>query len=193
MSRELVSQIQTLFNHVHVGELVFRPLARSDAFPLFQAAASTPEFNRYLLWPTPSTPEEVQTQVDKLIREGIMERSASFSLSDKDTGAWKGLCVYKAYREGIEMSSYLSPKEWATGTIVLSGKCMIQSLMTQFNLPVYVRVRPGNQSMLKICRYNQFFEEEGDSAVHPLEGQVPLQVFKLDPDRWPQFDGVQAY
>lgn len=195
MNRELVSQVQSLFNHVRVVHHMFRPLARADAYPLFQAASSTPEFNRYLLWPTPKDPQEVQIQVDKLIREQTMERAAPFSLVDRDTGYWKGMCVFRPYLDGVEISTYLHPNEWARGTIVATGSCMFQALLEQFpDSPVYVRVRLGNRPMLKICRVHKLQELEQDVGSHPVEGQVPLRVFRLD-RTWPGFGftGVIPY
>lgn len=193
MSRELVSQLKTLFNHRYARNITYRAMARADAFPLFQATQN-PEFNRYLLWNAPLQERDVLPQVDKLLREATMDKTVVLSMGEKDTGTWLGLGLLKPFRDGLELSLYLHPKRWNTGSVFVCGRGIIEAVFEAFpDLPMYVRMHPKNRRMERICLAYRFKPTEGDTAQHATQGALDLLVYRLEKAHWEPFPDVQEY
>lgn len=193
MSRELLSRLKPLFNHRYARNITYRTMARADAFPLFQATQD-PEFNRFLLWTAPLQERDVLPQVDKLLREATMEKTLVLSMCEKDTGTWLGLGLLKPYRDGLELSLYLHPKRWNTGSVFVCGRGIIEVVFEAFpELPIYVRMHPKNRRMERICQAYRFEQTEGDTAQHATMGPLDLVVYRLEKSSWEQFTEVQPY
>ncbi len=187
-------QLQNLIcDHKYTQEIVYRPLCRSDAFFLYQAASSTPEFNRYLLWNTPNNLADVLIQIDKLLRQTQLDQSYSFSLTDRATGSWLGFTVLKPYRDGIEMSSYIHPQYWNKGIVVTSSKGLVQCIFDHQDAPLYSRTLAENAPMVHIYNAYGFVLDAPDVAYHATKGKYDLLVFRLDKEVWPGYDGVFSF
>lgn len=193
MNRVLISSLKSAFDHLHVGNTAFRLVARCDAFPLFEATRHA-DFNRFLLWAAPVDEKGTAIQVDKLIRECTLNKAAILSLCDRITGTWIGLVRLEPYGDGFEMGLSLHPMAWAKGVVASAGRAVIETLLAHVgDLPVYVRVRPGNVRMEKICAFYHFEAIDQVTDTHARDGLVNLHLFRLRKDLWTPYTGLFSY
>jgi RimJ/RimL family protein N-acetyltransferase len=193
MNQTLIPDLKIAFNKIHVGTTSFRPLERCDAFPLFEATRNT-EFNKFLLWHAPENEDGIVIQVDKLIRESTLNRSITLSLCERKTGTWIGLVRLQAYADGMEMGLMLHPQVWSTGVVANAGRAVIQTLLEHAGkTSIYVRVRPGNIRMDKICSFYHFELAENVTDTHAQDGTVDLRLFKLNKDLWKKYEDSLSY
>lgn len=189
----LHQQISHLFNHHTSRSLAFRNFARADAWPLLNATEN-PEFNKFLLWDAPDHISTMMIQVEKLLREHQLSRLVALSLVDRDDGNWKGLCLLKGFRDGIEMSLYLHPSAWNTGLVLMSGCAVIELLLQEIpDKPIYNRVIEGNRRMERINLKYGFEKIDIVEDTHANGERRKLDVFLLNPDKWKLFEGISPY
>lgn len=189
----MIAQLSSVFDHHYAGRLSFRPLARSDAFALFQASQD-PDFTRYLLWSSPS--EEVQTvaQVDRLIRETMLRNAIVFSICRKPSGEWLGYAALLPFRDGVEMGVAIHPQFWNTRVVFTASSAIVQVLMKMFpGAPIYNRVSPENSRMRRICEAYGFEKVDQVEVPHKAGHTVPLDVYLLNPELVKTFDPIRQY
>jgi RimJ/RimL family protein N-acetyltransferase len=200
MNTSLVALLKTAFDDRHVNALSFRPVARCDAFPLFEASRH-PEFNRFLLWPAPQKEQGTVLQVDKLIREWLLNMTATFSIVERMSGTWVGLVKLFPYKDpkgvlqdGVEMSLMIHSNAWATGVVERAGRGVVQTLLDVLpGLPIYIRFRVGNTKMEKVCRHYKFEYLGPTTEKHLIEGDIDLKLFRVDPVAWEAYAGLVHY
>lgn len=189
----LHKDVTSLFNSHTSRNLAFREFARADAWPLL-TATHNPEFNRFLLWGAPSEIGEMMPQVDKLLREHQLHRSVVLSAVDRDSGAWKGLAILKPFKDGIEMSLYIHPSAWNSGLVFMSGCAIIELLLKHFpDRPIYNRVMPDNRKMKRINLSYGFEKIDDTDEAHTSGERKPLEIYRLNRERWKLFNGVEGY
>jgi hypothetical protein len=89
---------------------------------------------------------------------------------------------------------YLHPKVWSRGAVNTAGRAIVETLVTHVDdLPIYVRVRLGNQRMEKICAFYHFERGRRVTDTHVTEGPVELDLFRLRKDLWVPFPEVATY
>lgn len=188
-----IDSLRHAFDCHYAKKVAFRPFARADGFPLFEATRH-PEFNRNLLWTAPETEQGIFQQVDKLVREHTLGRALILSICQRQTGEWQGLLRIEDYEDGVEIGLYLHPDSWSRGVVVVAGSAFIE-LIFRSNpaLPMYIRMLPSNERLLRICKvYNfEFVREETDH--HPITGQKQVHVYRLTKDRWPGFQKLTHF
>lgn len=176
----MIQHLKTIFSKRYAKKIVFRDVARCDGFALF-TATQNPEFNKHLLWPAPSEENSIFLQIDKLIREHTLNNAVILSVCDRYSGTWMGLARLQYWKDGIEMGLYLHPETWSRGVVFASGGALLETLVEQFpDLPIYIRMRPGNEKMKRLTDYYHF-ELEPDKAqeIHAIEGAILLDVYRL--------------
>lgn len=188
-----IDALRHVFESTYAKKVAFRPFSRADGFPLFEATRH-PDFNRNLLWAAPDTEHEIFQQVDKLIREHTLGRALVFSVSDRPTGTWQGLLRVKDYEDGVELSLYLHPDTWHRGFVVTVGSATIELIFRHHpKIPVYLRVMPTNERMLKVCELNNFEHIRNETDFHPQQGEKELKVWRLTKERWAGFNHLVDY
>lgn len=175
------------------SSLAFRPLARSDGWPLF-VATRNPEFNRFLLWNAPDDIHKLMPQVEKLLRDHNLKNMVALSLVERDDGVWRGMAIIKPFREGMEMSLYLHPSSWNKGHVLSSG-CAIIELIRKAdpNMPIYNRVKTGNRKMARLNTTYGFEVVDRMDEPHADGSLWDLDVYRLDPSKWQPFTKIAAY
>lgn len=187
------SAITAIFNRNTSRNLAFREFARADAWPLL-CATQHPEFNRFLLWHAPDQIGGLMPQVDKLLREHQLQRAVVLSAVDRDGGAWRGLCVLKPFRDGVEMSLYIHPNAWNSGLVFMAGCAIIELLLQHFpKQSIYNRVMPENRKMVRINQGYGFEDIGEDRETHASGDPIGLAVYRLNRERWKLFQGIAAY
>lgn len=188
-----LARLRPIFDLRFAKDIAFRPLARADVFPLFQATRD-PAFNQYLLWLMPQDEAETLVQVEKLLRQDRLGQALVLSLCDRPTGAWRGMAVLKPFRDGLELSLYIHPDQWSRGTVFTCGRGVIEVAFEQLpDLVLYTRIRPGNQRMERICKHYRFVPTDPSSDMHARDGKIDLDVYRLDKQQWETFAEVQRY
>ena len=189
-----LSRLEGVFDHCYAKDVVFRPFCRSDGFPLF-IATQNPEFNRYALWSAPSEELAIFIQVDKLIRDQIMNRAIVLSICEKSTGKWLGLATIRDFLDGMQMGLYLHPDVWGRRVVFSAGGAILETLVKTYSeLPIYIRVRPGNQRMERLVDYF-YFEKQPQQNIetHETEGQVMSDIYRLDKKNREKFAHISDY
>ena len=189
----VISRLKVLFNGVQAQRAVFRTVAKSDVFPLFLATEHE-DFNRFLLWPAPVTHKEITPQIEKLIKESDLNRIVALSLCDRDTGAWNGLVRLTPFRDGLELGMWLHPGVWNKGLIVTSGKAVIQLVLDKApETPIYNRIMVGNEKARRLTLSYGFEKIEELEEIHNNGHKIPLEIFKLNPEKWHQYNKLEFY
>jgi len=96
------------------SRIALRPVAISDAYPLF-AATRNPKFNRYLLWDQPQSLDEVLCRVELIVDASRRGRMSAFSAVAVETGEWMALYRFQPDTEQLETSEvgiWTSDKHW---------------------------------------------------------------------------------
>jgi len=189
----LISRLHFVFD-LHVSKRVaFRPLARADAFPFFQATQH-PDFNRYLLWHAPKTEAEFLPRIDRLLRETMMNQAVVLSICDRNTGTWLGTAVIKPLRNGLEVGLLIHPSRWNTSTVFAAGQGVVEILLRRLpETEIYMRVRRGNVKMEKIAR-KFCFEPIAEEALPHVDGSShPVDVYRLNKEKWTEYNGLDGY
>ena len=186
------TKIGHIFDHHWSRDVAFRVLTRSDIFPLFMATKNA-EFNKSLLWSAPEKEEELAPQVDKLIREHQLQRSVALSVVDRNDGTWKGMAIFKSYRDGVEVSLYLHPSTWGRGTVVSAGIALTRLISREIpEVPIYNRIKEGNELMQKVNRHMGYVKIDKEVLVHHHGHDVPVDVYVHQPQTTP-IKGVGEY
>ena len=68
----------------------YRPVARADAHPMFEAGLDS-DFHRYLDWSKPADVDGAMVRLDGLLSEELLNTSVTSSIVDKPTGQWMGM------------------------------------------------------------------------------------------------------
>lgn len=175
------------------SSLAFRPLARSDGWPLF-VATRNPEFNRFLLWNAPDDIHRLMPQVERLLRDHNLKNLVALSLVERDDGAWRGMAIIKPFREGLEMSLYLHPSSWNKGHVLSSG-CAIIELIRKADptMAIYNRVKAGNRKMARLNTTYGFEVVDRMDEPHSDGSLWDLEVYRLDPLKWQSFTKMAPY
>ena len=182
-----------MFHHHTSKNLAFRDFARADAWPLL-VATQNPEFNKYLLWGAPGVMPQMAPHVDKLVREHALKKAVVLSAVDRDSGAWKALLILKPFRDGVEMSLYVHPLAWNTGLVFMSGCAVIELLLKNAaGTPIYNRVMPDNRKMKRINVSYGFEKIDDTSEGHTSGEQKALEVYRLNVEKWKEFDELATY
>lgn len=193
MSFYLPELCTKICNHTYVKNISYRPLARSDGFPLFQAATH-PEFNQFLVWNTPTHVDEAILQIDKLLREVEMRKAVAISICEKDLGTWWGVSVLRPFRGGIEISLYLHPLVWSKGISLTAGRGIIASIFDAYpDTTVFGRAIEGNTRIIRIYEHYKFEPTNHDRAVHVTRGELQVPVYQLTIDRWKTVSELKHY
>jgi RimJ/RimL family protein N-acetyltransferase len=99
---------------VHTGRLALRPLALSDAWPLW-AATRNPAFNAGLLWAQPDEEVKVFERVQSIVQAAQRGRLAALSAVCRETGQWMGLFRFLPHAVSpntVEMGIWVHPTFW---------------------------------------------------------------------------------
>jgi [ribosomal protein S5]-alanine N-acetyltransferase len=94
--------------------VALRPVALSDAWPLF-AATRNPAFNRHLGWARPDSEEQVLKRVRSIMDASRKGRMAALSAVQPSTGEFIGLFRFMPHatlEETVEMGVWVHDKYW---------------------------------------------------------------------------------
>jgi RimJ/RimL family protein N-acetyltransferase len=185
MKSMMLSTMSAALESYTIKGVLFRPLARCDAFPLFDATRN-PDFNRHLLWSAPETEQQAPVQVDKLIRQNTLQNVVAQSICKKSTGEWLGYLLFKPFKDGVELGIALHPRTWNTRLTLTAITALIQTTIDALpGTPIYSRVLPANKRMRKICLFYGFELAGEAKELHTTTGDpMNFDVFLLNQGSW---------
>lgn len=107
-------QLTLELERAHSRRIALRPVALSDAWPLYQASRN-PLFNQHLLWSQPETERDVLDRMSVIVEAARQGRLAGISAVVKETGDWISLFRFlpHASRPGaVEMGIWTHDRFW---------------------------------------------------------------------------------
>jgi RimJ/RimL family protein N-acetyltransferase len=181
---ETINELKNTLDNYRAGQLVFRPLCKGDAFPLFDATRN-PEFNRHLLWSAPETVEELIVQVNLLRRDHTLNQAAVYSMCERVTGRWAGFIKFAPYLDAHSISFWIHPNFWKSTIASTAIRFVLEASMNYAKLPkLYAYIKEENEPMQNIsekCGYTYLRNipfEHADGHI------VTMKLYELTQENW---------
>ncbi len=173
-AKEMIEEIKMKSSEMYSQTFFVRNFVKTDIFPLFEATRH-PEFNKFLLWKQPESLEDLLPQVKLLQLQERRNEMFIFSLCDKKDGRWLGIVKGIPYRDGIDLSFWLSEEMW--GLRSFNVFYFIEDfifLETQFE-NIYIRMHTENIKVIRAVSAFKF--KQIDSEVLKTTKNEDLKVF----------------
>lgn len=183
-TREVLKDLATMFSNYASKNIAFREFSRSDLFPLFQATRNE-DFNKFLLWSTPSNIEELNIEVSKLISERNRWNNLIISICEKNTGKWFGFLKFTPYRDSFEMSYWVHPDYWESKLIVEAGWSFLDIALQHKEIKsLFCRVRTEHIKMEKLLIFTGF-SKVGETIAQHVNGNIfNFNIFCVEKFSW---------
>lgn len=172
---------------VHSSRLALRPVALSDAWPLFQATRN-PLFNKHLMWDQPDDEAPVLDRVDAIIDSARSGRLAAFSAVVKATGEWVSLYRFQKHAldpKLVEMGLWTHDKFWqGRFSLELTAACVDAAFSLSDISTLVGAAAPDNRGscrILELCGLSpaSLVLRQGESGT-----EVKLQEFQITREAW---------
>jgi RimJ/RimL family protein N-acetyltransferase len=168
-------------SHHFTERLAQRPLAASDAWPLY-SACQVPAFNANLLWEAPPSAREVVFRVEGMLEKVRNRQLFASSMVVRDTGEWAGvLRAFPSLIEGLthatlEGGIWVHPKFWHGGLAVEMGQLFTDTLFLEVPaLRCFVaRVSKDNRAANRLVR-SLGFSVVGEGLTFREDGR-PMEI-----------------
>ena len=172
---------------IYSRRLALRPVALSDAWPLFLATRN-PMFNRHLMWPQPECEQQVLERLDGLVDAVRRGALSAVSAVVKPTGEWASLFRFQPYRDEartMEMGVWTHDRFWHGRYSLELGRLCVDAAFQVSGVERLVgAAAPENRGS------NHLMEAVGmlpsDLIVRQTEDgrQLPLREFEITRERW---------
>ncbi len=156
-AKEMIEDIKMKCSEMYSKTFFVRNFVRTDVFPLFEATRH-PEFNKFLLWPQPESVNTLLPQVKLLELQDRRNEMFIFSLCDKKDGRWLGVVKGTPYRDGIDLSFWLTEEMWGLRSFHVFY--FIEDfifLETKFD-NIYIRMHTENKKVVRAVSAFKFKE-----------------------------------
>ena len=128
----------------------YRPVARADAHPMFEAGLDS-DFHRYLDWSKPADVDGAMVRLDGLLSEELLNTSVTSSIVDKPTGQWMGMLRWVPFRSGLAVELWLRPELWlhgGPGEILANALGLVHRITTLESLYALVDAHDNRMALL---------------------------------------------
>jgi len=172
---------------VFTPRLALRPIALSDAWPLFQATRN-PDFNKHLLWEQPDSELLVLDRVNTIVESARRGRLSAMSAVLKSTGEWVSLYRFQPSANDAktaEMGIWTSDKFWnGRFSLELTRACIDAAFTLSEVSSLIGGASPHNRSsckLLEFCGLTLF-----TTCIRHSETfvEVPAQEFRITRQQW---------
>jgi RimJ/RimL family protein N-acetyltransferase len=181
---ETIKALKDTFDNYRVGHLVFRPLFKGDAFPLFDATRN-PDFNQHLLWSAPETAEELITQVNLLRREHKLNRAAVYSMCDRLTGRWVGFIKFAPYLDAFSIAIWIHPNSWKSTVGFTASRFALEAAMDLAKVPkLYAYIKAENTPMQDMSEKCGYVYLKNIEIEHADGYMVDAKLYELTQENW---------
>ncbi len=181
---------------VFTARLALRPLALSDAWPLFQATRN-PEFNKHLLWEQPANESFVLDRVNTTVDAARRGRLAAMSAVLKTTGEWVSLYRFQPSSlepDTVEMGIWTSDKFWNGRFSLELTRACIDAAFSLSNVSALIGgASPHNRPSCKLLEYCGLVPfnlgiRHSESLV-----EVLAQEFRITRQQWEEKHATSAF
>ena len=107
-----LSALERRASYHYSDRLCMRPVALTDAWPLWQATRDD-RFNTHLLWEQPGRELDVFERVEHMHELARRNEVLTLSCTLRESGRWAGVFRYAPLRDGLETSLWIHPDFWA--------------------------------------------------------------------------------
>jgi RimJ/RimL family protein N-acetyltransferase len=173
---------------VHTKRLALRPVALSDAWPLFEATRNA-AFNSHLMWDRPEDEQAVIARVDGVMEAARRGQVAAVSAVLKSTGEWVALYRFIPHAldaEVVEMGLWIHARYWNGGFgVELTSACVnaaFDSSDVQVLLGASSADNVGSCKVLEACGLSRNGRVESRACESGVK--VPLHHFSLSRTKW---------
>ena len=179
--------LTVLLERVHSPRLALRQIALADSWPLFEATRN-PNFNKHLLWDSPSDEGLLLDRIDAIVDSSRRGRISALSAVVKATGEWVSLFRFQPYAANpdlIEMGIWTHAKFWHGRYSLELGQVCVDAAFAFSEVAALIgAASPDNKSS---CRLMQLCGLSATQLVyrHTESGaEVALQEFKITRQAW---------
>jgi len=181
---------------VHSPRLALRPVALSDAWPLFQATRN-PLFNKHLMWDQPEDEARVLDRVDAIIDSARSGRLSALSAVVKATGEWVSLYRFQKHAldpKLVEMGLWTHDKFWqGRFSLELTAACVNAAFSLSDISTLVGAAAPDNRGscrILELCGLSpaSLVLRQGESGT-----EVELQEFQITREAWASSRRTDAF
>jgi len=117
-------------NHHYSERLALRPIALSDAWPLFEATQAD-GFNEHLLWQRPEHHLPVFERIESIMDQAQSGQIAAIAAVARKTGQFAALYRFAPFADGVEMSLWTHPEFWGGGFGTDTTRLAVQAAMAE--------------------------------------------------------------
>ena len=180
---------------VHTGRLALRPLALSDAWPLW-AATRNPAFNAGLLWAQPEGEVQVFERVQAIVQAAHRGRLAAMSAVCKETGQWMGLFRFLPHAVGsniVEMGIWVHPTFWHGRYSLELGRACVSAAFSISQVQVLLgAAAPSNRSSCQLMTLCGLTPQRSIWRKHETLPDVELIEHEITRAQWLAQQAEQA-
>lgn len=181
---QLIENLKSVFAKYVTGTLAYRPISRSDTFPLFDAA-SNPDFLAKLWWGPPETYHDAALEVDKLIQESETNQAIVLSIVERTTGKWVGIVRFLVWDETLMMTLWTHPDYWKSMIPFRAAETAVDIVIQNTDLPfIMARVTKDYPTMEKMVMMNGFTHDGESTGIHTNGTVMPCNVYRLTRENW---------
>lgn len=123
-------QFSQRINHHYSERLALRPIALSDAWPLFEATQAD-GFNEHLLWKRPEHHLPVFERIESIISQSESGHVAAIAAVVRKTGQFAALYRFAPFADGVEMSLWTHPAFWGGGFGTETTRLAVHAAMAE--------------------------------------------------------------
>ncbi|MFK7963581.1 MAG: GNAT family N-acetyltransferase [Burkholderiaceae bacterium] len=125
-------QFSKRIDHHYSDRLALRPIALSDAWPLFEATQAD-GFNEHLLWQRPEHHLPVFERIESIIAQAQSGQIAAVAAVARKTGQFAALYRFAPFADGVEMSLWTHPAFWGGGFGTETTRLAVHAAMAESN------------------------------------------------------------
>ncbi|MEO8804941.1 MAG: GNAT family N-acetyltransferase [Burkholderiaceae bacterium] len=181
---------------VYSPRLALRPVALSDAWPLFQATRN-PQFNAHLMWDQPEDEGAVLARIDTIIDSARRGRLAALSAVIKSTGEWVSLYRFQPHAHApssVEMGIWTHDKFWQGHfSHELTAACVDAAFSLSNVSTLIAAAAPNNLGSCKILEKCGLTPASLVFRRTEAGTEVPLQEFCLTREHWKALRGAVSF
>lgn len=173
---------------VHTTRLALRPLALSDAWPLWEATRN-PSFNMGLLWEQPTQVSQVFERVEAILHAAEQGRLAAVSAVVKETGQWVGLFRFLPNAanpvNAVEMGIWTHPAFWHGRVGLELGMACVHSAFSLSDAQLLLgAAAPSNRGACQLNRLCGLVPVRTVWRKHETLADVELIEYEITREQW---------
>ena len=180
---------------VHTGRLALRPLALSDAWPLWSATRN-PGFNAGLLWAQPDEETQVFERVQAIVQAAQRGRLAAMSAVCRETGQWMGLFRFLPHASNqntVEMGIWVHPTFWHGRYSLELGRACVSAAFSLSQVQVLLgAAAPSNRSSCQLMSLCGLTPQRNVWRKHETLPDVELIEHEITRAQWMAQQAEQA-